>query len=215
MLDPNLLADKLYKSFGHAADKDGNIVATDEIKAYAKGLVTALQTGLITHTAVTGQCVCNGGQLQNGMADGGKVIGATGSVMSPITDTKGQFPKSDQAMLKGEHKGVLDEFFTKVALISFESGNITGTCGCTPVSAGPFVGEGKNGKWKLVEGPLIMAAVVNEIGMVGPDMPKFYQALADFINDGSELSYANGNVTGSCPAGGGSLAGTGIGGTIK
>jgi hypothetical protein len=101
-------------------------------------------------------------------------------------------------------------------LVSFASGDITGTCTNTPLSPGPLAGgAGANGKISGLSGSTLATLVQAAVGYpnVSAPLTAFCTAICNYIMANAVVSYTT--VTGLCPTGGGPLSlGTGIGGTV-
>lgn len=104
-------------------------------------------------------------------------------------------------------------------LVEFTAGEITGNCTNSPVSPGALAGGGGTGGEIIgLDGTVLANNIHTAVGYPGgvsTPLIQFCTAITTYIMDNAVVTYAPGSVTGSCPAGGGSLgAGTGIGGTI-
>lgn len=211
MLDATQLAQEINKAIG-VTDKDGNkIKVTEEMKTYAKAILTLTQaTTAHAPGTVTGDCA-PGSPLANGAAMNGLLIGFTPGPWLGIMS--GGFPGApDIAKEATASVG----YINGAAKINFASGNITGTCTNTAEAPGPLVGgAGTDGTidsltgadWaKVVIPPMADAAMSKRI----------YDAIVKYINENAEVEYSSGSVTGTCPAAGGPLAlGTAVGGVIS
>jgi hypothetical protein len=103
--------------------------------------------------------------------------------------------------------------------VEFTSGTIIGTCTNTLLSPGSLTaGEGADGKVINLDGPTLAQLIADSCfgGSVSQKLLDKSTAMVDYIMDEAISEYASGNVTGDCPAGGGSLQnGAGVDGIIQ
>lgn len=211
MLEVNALAEIINQAIG-ATDKNGlPIKVTEEMKSYAKAIITITQAS-IAHTTgtVTGK-TAPGAPLTDGEALNGTLIGF---VPQPwIAEMTKGFPSGPEAMKEAVASV---SYLNGAAKINFTQGSIVGQCTNTAEVPGPLVaGAGTDGVIEGLSGSDWAKAVVPPIA--DPALSeKIYTAIVNYIVDNIDISYPPNTVTGVCPPADGTLeAGTAAGGIIK
>lgn len=213
MLDATELAEEINKAIG-ATDADGNkIKVTEEMKTYAKAVITITQATVANATGTITGVTAPGSPLANGAGMNGLLVGFTPAPWQ--AEMQAGFPTAEPAQLTKEATASVG-YINSSAMINFASGNITGTCTNTPTSPGPLAaGAGMQGTVDMLDGTAWAQAVIPPLG--DPALAKkIYKAIVTYLNANAEVTYNPNSVTGVCPAAGGPLtAGTGIGGVIS
>lgn len=212
MLDAQNLSKVLHEAIPQKIDGYGKPVPiSQQTRAYASGVIAALEAGIFSHALVTG-VTSPGSPLSNGAAAGGILV-LQPSLM--IAKTTVGLDAKARPNLEKESKAIINYIMT--GTITFAAGNITGTCTNTPSSPGPLAaGAGTGGIITGITGSGAVGAVGAALGGIGPNGVDHYTALINYILDNLEAEYTSGSVTGVCPSGGGPLAsGVGAGGMLK
>lgn len=206
-LDPVALANKILAS--QLPEKDAENKprpSPEQLTEYCKGLVAALQAGVVSHApgTVNGTTVA-GGPLALGSASGGLMV------LTPalfIAKTQVATPNP----LYAAENSALIAYIMASGTVSFDPGTITGTCSSTPSSPGPLLlGQGTGGKIVGLSG----AAAALAVGATGPDAVKHYDIIMTYIMENASVSYPLNSVVGTCPPAAGPLAaGAATGGII-
>lgn len=170
----------------------------DELKAYCKGIISALQSATVTlstHSGVTAP----GSPLIAGTATGGIMVVQPGPMLAE-TASIGPFASAEATALTT---------YMSTGLISFATGNINGVCTNTPTSPGPLTnGSAQKGKINGLLGPAAASFVAGATGgqLAGPLSIPIYSAIMDYITAEAEVVFPSGTILGTCPPGGGPLA---------
>jgi hypothetical protein len=203
MLNASSLADELRVAIGFPPP------TSPILEGWASAFLNELQSNaIVTNSLVTGSCP-PGGSLGGGASVGGLISGLSGSRLASATASASAYP-SVTSKLSGYSSQIVLEIMS-FGLVSFASGNITGSCTNSPVSPGSLAGgAGANGVISGLSGSRLASAIHNTSGYSGsvsPSLLKFSTAIVDHLQNNGVASYAAGSVTGTCPAGGGSLSG--------
>lgn len=211
MLDATQLAQEINKAIG-ATDKDGNkIKVTEEMKTYAKAILTLKQATTAHAPGTVTGTTAPGSPLSGGAAMNGLLVGFTPGPWLGIMS--GGFPSAPDI---GKEATASVGYINGAAKINFAANNITGTCTNTPTSPGPLAaGAGNDGTIDMLDGEAWSKVVIPPTG--DPKLAsKIYKAIVKYINENAEVTYAPGSVVGTCPSGGGPLAaGAATGGVIS
>lgn len=191
---------------------------SSQLTGWGDGVVQHIQAaGLVSNITgtITG-VTAPGSPLSAGAGAGGLIAGLSGSAMATLvcSNSGGSYPSPTSQ---------LSAFCTQITLhimtsgiVTFASGDITGTCTNTPLSPGPLAGGmGANGKISGLSGSTLAALVAPAIGQssVSAPLTSFCTAVCAYIMANATVSYSL--VTGVCPTGGGPLAaGAAAGGMI-
>lgn len=189
-----------------------------QLVGWGEGVVQHIQSAAtVNHALVTGD-TSPGSPLSNGAAAGGIISGMDGSTMASLVQAGAGYPNVSSE---------LDTFCQQIVshiqtlgLVEFEAGEITGQCTSTALSPGPLTnGAGTGGEISGLDGSILADAIHSAVGYPGGTssaLVKFCTAITNYIMANAEAIYASGQVTGTCPAGGGPLqGGVAAGGTIS
>lgn len=210
-MDAKLLAKDLWELNGEVLDGDGLVKGpTDAMNDYAKGLITMLSAGIVSHLPLTvSGSAAPGAPLLAGAASAGRVIGLLGLTMTAIA---AKDPIIAATMLL--EANAISLYIMASGLVNFQSGSIEGTSTET-ASPGPLtLGKGTQGRFSGLDGGALAAMVASATGIVGPTSKDHYSVVVSHIVDNAEVTYVPNTVLGSM-AGGTLVAGTAAGGTIK
>lgn len=194
---------------------------SSQLTGWGNGVVGHIQSDAeVSHSSgdVTGTCPPSGGPLTGGAADNGAISGMTPGDMATEVMTEAGYP-SVSSELTAFCEEIVDHIET-FGVVEFGSGDITGTCTNTPVSPGSLAaGEGSSGFIKDLDGDTLADSIHTAAGYPGvtsTPLKNFCNAIVDYIMDNAEVTYSSGDVTGTCPAGGGPLtAGAASNGAIS
>jgi len=205
MLNKNDLALEIIQAFGYKT-KDNELPQASELTlAYAQGIINALKGATVLGT-VTGTVPASTGALQNGAGSNHTVTNIQKSLLtaelSPLFSAAG----ADMTQVQKENEAICLYLQTNMK-VNFASGKITGTCTVLPNSTGTFTGKGEDGTITGIDGNSAASFVAGYLGFQGSLKDEFYGALCDHIKNNAKVSYAINTVTGTVPAGGGSLQG--------
>ena len=212
-LDPSKLADVINKATA-ATDGDGNpIPTTPEMLTYANAIITTLKEGEVSNA--TGTIIGTttaGSPLVNGAGTNGLITALIPATWQGIMSAG--FPTANPAALSEESVGSTT-YIMSSGKVNFEAGKITGQCTSTSENPGPLAnGAGEEGTiddlsgsdWASEVQPPLADSALSE---------KIYTAIVKYINENSEVQYADNSVTGTCPSASGPLSdGAGAGGKI-
>jgi len=205
------LADALKVGLGFGAEP-----TSSETIGMATAIINELGVGIVAHLIgeITGTAPSpSGPTLSDGAATGGLITGMTGASLADKMKTE-MGKSSVSSELLDMATEIADHLST--ATIEFAAGDITGICAHTPTVPGPLVGEGTGGTLQGLSGPTLASALAGVFGSLSPELSDLCNALIDYISNNAEVTYSTGSVTGTCPAGGGSiLLGAGVGGSIS
>jgi hypothetical protein len=173
--------------------------------------------GLVNNASgtITGTCPPSS-PLSSGAGTGGLISGLSGSrLASAVATAAGYGSVSSELSAFGAQ--IVAHIQTS-GIVTFTSGEITGTCTNTPISPGPLAdGAGSGGKISGLSGSMLATLIQGAAGYpsVSAQLTNFCTAIVNYIMTNASVTYASGDVEGVCPTGGGSLsAGTGVNGTI-
>lgn len=214
-LVPALLADKIKTDMGFAG------LTSAQLLGWATGVIDEIQNvAVVTNVSgITGTCLASGpAPLSSGIGTGGVISAMTGSSMATKVKNAAGYPFVS-TQLTDFCTGIVNHI-QSLGTMEFASGGITGTCTNTLVVAGPLTsGAGINGTISGLNGPVLALDIHNAVGYPGSVSTKlveFCTAFTDYIMSDGVGAYASGQVTGTCPAGGGPLEdGAGVSGTIS
>lgn len=210
------LATALYDSVGSPTDSGGgDTFPTEEIMAYADGIIAALRGGTATFAPGLIQATGPIGSPITGInSTGGIMVGLLPSTMYDYTQNAGNNSSTTPGKLLKEHTAVLTYLGTN-GIISHAGVGITGNCTATVVSAGPLAnGSAVGGVVSGLDGSVLAGLVGSALEFTGPDMQPFYEALCNYIINNTEINFST--ITGTFPVGGGVLTlGAGVGGVIS
>lgn len=190
-----------------------------QLSGWGSGVVAEIQANALVAFAsgnVVGICPSSGGALTAGAASGGVISGISGASMAPRVATAANYGSVD-ATLTTYCDQIASHIMTS-GRVSFSSGSITGTCTNTSSNPGSLTtGAGSSGTISGLDGTtlanLISAAM--GYGSTSSDLTNFCKGICDYIQGNAVVSLSSGNVTGTCPAGGGALLdGSASSGTI-
>lgn len=208
------LAQAIIQALGTKTDGQGKPIAiTEPAKGRANGIITALKAATVTFApgTITGTTAA-GSPLVNGAGKGGKFVGLSPAKANSIfrasaPDTTSELEKENSAFIA---------YLLAQGSLFFVKGSIKGTCTSTGSSSGPLAGgQGKPGRLTGVSGKAAAAFMQTQGVFVGPESIGHYDAILDYLKLNLELRYSSGQVTGTCPSGGGPLsAGTATGGKV-
>ena len=190
---------------------------SENLIGWGTGVVQHIQGAAITNNPVVTGTTPPGGSLSAGASVGGIISGLSGSAMAGliVANSNGTYPFVSQELLNFCNAIVQH---IQSATVVFSPGSITGQCTNTPMSSGPLVnGQGSNGFIVGLSGTVLASLVTAQVPypFVSPELIEFCTAVADHITNNAEVIYSSGQVTGTCPAGGGGLiGGTAINGQI-
>jgi hypothetical protein len=211
-LNADQLAQALLNTMSPKVDGKGMPVSsTAQVKAYAAGIVSCLQSAIVSNAPGTIVGVtAPGAPLTAGAGTGGIMV-ITPSALQAQTATAFVGAKT----IAAENTAIITYIGT--GLIVFPTGGIVGTCTNTPTSPGPLTaGTGTGGMIVGLTGAAALGAVAPALGTPGPAAVAFYNALITYILSSAQATYGTGTVQGVCPPGGGPLtAGSASGGTIS
>lgn len=213
MLVPTDLATAIRTAMGFPVPNSTQLVG------WANGVISHLETSGIVNFlpgTITGS-TSPGSSLSNGAGSGGIVSGLSGSVMAPLVAADAGYPGVSS---------ILQIYCNQIALhvmtglVTFDPGNVTGTCTNTPLSPGPLAaGAASNGKLNGLSGPTLanlIHAAVGYPGSVSAKLTQFCTALCNYLMANASITFQTGTVNGLCPPGGGPLsAGTASGGMFS
>lgn len=208
------LANKLHDALAQKTDGNGAPTpVSDQTMNYASGVVAALKAALVNNApgTITG-VTAPGAPLSAGAGIGGII-----TILPAAMIAKANVGMPPQAVPNITKENIAIIQYIGTGLVTFASGNITGTCTNTPTSPGILAaGAGANGQITGLTGAGAVAAVSSALGSTGPGMLPHYTALINYILQNAVVAYASGTVVGVAPSGGGPLtAGAGAGGTIS
>ncbi len=191
---------------------------SQQLIGWGTGVVTHIQNAaLVNHASglVTGTAPPSGGPLSSGAADQGLISSMTGSTMADLVEVNAGYGFVTSQLLTFCNEIV--SHIESLGRVEFSSGDITGTCTNTAISPGPLSGgAGTDGFIKLLNGPVLAAAIhaaVGYPGSVSTPLIEFCTAVVGYIMDNAEVTHTT--VTATCPAGGGAItSGTGVNGTV-
>ena len=212
MMVASAMADAIRSGMGFP------LPVSTQLQGWAAGVIAAIQAGQVNNAAgtITGTCP-PGGPLTLGTGANGVISGISASSMASQVVSGAGYPFTSSE---------LSTFCTQIVqhietsgVVVFTSGNVTGVCTNSIVSSGSLTaGTGMNGQITSLSGSTLASLIHSAVGYPGSvsgPLTQFCTAMVDYIMDNAVVSYTSGNVTGSCPAGGGALSGgTGINGTI-
>jgi len=202
-LDSTELTNKVLDAISQNVDGNGlPIPAPTEMQEYCSGIVAALKSAVVSHApgTITGT-TAPGAPLSNGAGSAGIIVITPAPMIAKTTKAMPDSPK-----IITENTALIQYIGT--GLVAFAAGNITGNCTSTPINPGPLVnGAGSAGTIMGLTGVACAGAVAAATGLAGPEMITIYTVIMDYISQNAEVSYAAGTVQGTCPAGGGPLAG--------
>lgn len=214
MLNENDLAQKLHDALSQKTDGKGNPTPiSNQTKNYASGFIAAVKAAKFSNLpgTITG-VTASGGPLSAGMGTGGLMV-----ILPAPMIAKAAVGVPPQAVpnISKENAAIIQ--YVGTGLITFSTGNITGSCTSTPSSPGILEdGAGANGTIIGLTGPGAVAVVSQALGSAGPNMLAHYNALINYLLQNAVCTYAAESVVGIAPAGGGPLAaGAGTNGTIS
>lgn len=216
MLDATKLAEEINKAIG-ASDCNGKkIKVTEEMKTYAKAVLTIMQATTAHLPGTVTGVTAPGAPLANGAASNGMIVGLSPGPWQGVMSAG--FAKSNPGALSKEATASTG-YISGAAKINFAAGNIVGTCtnvGPPSPAPGPLAaGAGTDGTIDSLDGTAWAQVVMPPLG--NPALAaKIYKAIVKYVNENAEVTYAPGSVVGVCPPGGGPLsAGAATGGVIS
>lgn len=197
---------------------------SSQLIGWGGAVVQHIQTGIVEHASgdVTGTVPASGGPLSNGAATNGVISGLSGSGLASLVSAQAGYP-GVSPQLQSYCEEIVNHI-QNVGLVEFDPGNITGICTNTITPGGPVpgtltAGAGIDGVITSLNGPQLADNIHSAVGYPGSTsgpLIQFCTALTTYIMDNAQVEYASGSVTGTCPAGGGSLQnGAGLGGIIS
>lgn len=213
MLVPADLADFIRTSMGFPTP------VSIELTGWATGVIGEITSNARVNNAsgtITGSCP-PGGSLSGGAGVDGLISSMSSSDMASRVVAAATYP-----FISARLQTYCDQIVSHIqtfGIVTFASGDITGSCTNTPLSPGSLAGgAGMNGMISGLDGTVLANAIHSAVGYPGTTsvrLTEFSTAIVTYIMNNAQVSYASGNVTGTCPAGGGSLSGgTGVNGTI-
>lgn len=205
MLNASSLAQALLDSFSNVTDRDGKKpTVPPELLAYAQGIVATLQAGAAAFP--TGTVKASG-------VPASPVIGEASSD-GELTLNSSIMVNATAAAFQGGTSSLTNENQTTIGavqdgtVLEAAGSAIQGVCTASPLSPGPLSnGAITSSSMTTLSGADIKSQVASALGYEGPDMQKFYAALADYIKANGTAAFATGNVQGAFPPGGGEMAG--------
>ena len=202
------LAEETKSALGFVAEPTSAISLN-----FAAAFVTFMTTSTFTHLpgTIIGVCGSPGGPLSNGSASLGTMVSNAPVFKTALFAAFGQTTPQI-----GAFADAISAHFA-AATVSFGIGDITGICGHTPTSPGPFVGQGANGFQVGLDKTILAATIAIAMGQGAPtpQSEDFCDALIQHVVNNAEYSYLPATVTGTCPATGAPLTlGAGVGGVI-
>lgn len=210
-LDPTALAEALKSGLGFTE------ATTAKLTGLAQDIVDHIGTATFSNSpgTITGEAPPTGGSLINGAATGGIIVLVPSDL---VTRFEATFGTSTSAI-----SGFANAFSTHIAsaLVTFASGNITGTCtnvGPPTPAPGVLIGEGIDGILEGLDASTLAALISANIGQSGTTskLDGFSESLVTEVSNNAEAVYLTGTVTGVAPSGGGPITlGAGSGGTIS
>lgn len=213
MLVANDLATAIRTGMGFPTPNSAQLVG------WSSGVISHLISAGIVNFApgtITGS-TSPGGSLSSGAGSGGIVSGLSGSAMAPLVASGAGYPGVSS---------ILQIYCNQIAihimtgLVTFDPGNVTGSCTSTPLSPGPLVsGAATNGKLNGLSGPTLANLIHSAVGYPGSTSSKLIQfctAICNYLMANASVTFLTGTVTGVCPPGGGPLsAGAASGGMFS
>ena len=208
------LAEKIRSDMGFP------LPVSTQLIGWATGVIDEIQGFAVVDNAsgtITGDAPAAGGALSNGAGTNGLITGMLGSRMATGVRTEVGYP-----FVSSRLTIFCDEIVSHIlgsGKIGFASGQITGTCTNTLLSPGPLTsGAGTLGTMSGLNGTTLANNIHTAVGYPGgvsTRLIQFCTAFTDYIMSNSDTSYVTGNVTATCPLGGGAITGgTGVTGAI-
>lgn len=190
-----------------------------QLVGWSSGVITHLTSAGIVNFlpgTITGSTT-PGGSLSSGAGSGGIVSGLSGSVMAPLVAAGAGYP-GVSSILQIYCNQIATHVMT--GLVTFDPGDVTGSCTSTPLSPGPLVaGAASNGKLNGLSGSTLANLIHSAVGYPGSvslRLTEFCTALCNYLMANASVTFLTGTVTGTCPPGGGPLiAGAASGGTFS
>jgi len=189
------------------------------LNGWGNGIVNEITTNAQVSNAsgtVTGTAPSIGGPLSAGAATGGTISNLNGSRLASTVASDAGYP-----FVSGNLSAMCGAIVThieSVGLVSFSSGNITGTCTNDATHPGTLSGgAGTGGTVSGLNGSTLASAIASAVGypFVSSQLINFSTAIVNYIMTNAQVSYASGQVTATCPANGGSISlGAATSGTI-
>lgn len=203
-LNPNKLAGELKSALGQSA-------ASPQIVGMASAIVAHCMTGIVSFLPATVNGTSPpGGPLSGGEAKGGLIVLVPPALEAALIAVFGQ----PTPQISGMANSISAHIMT--GLVEFQAGGITGVCGNTPVSPGPLVGQGADGKITGLDPGMLGKAISAFMGgTVSPELEKMCKAVVEHVSKEGSVSFLPGTITGLCPPAGGPITlGAGVGGVI-
>lgn len=198
----------------HKAQEAGGEPKPKEVDGLADAIMTELKSkGVVTFLPGTVKGTCPpGGPLAKGSASNGTISGLTGPSLA-ATMRKKMNKSTVTPQLIAYATGMVEA--VKRGKVTFKAGTVTGTCANSSNSPGPFTGQALKGKISGISGPDMAGMIARGMGKPTNDkLVKQCNAIAKYIQDQAEITFALGKVSGTAPSGGGPLA-TGKGNSGK
>ena len=213
MMLPSAMAQSIFEEMEFPGSTDQDLIG------WSTGVITHIQTQALVNFApglITGTCP-PGGPLANGAGSGGLIVGLVPSTMAELVIAGTGYPFVSPLLLI--YCTQITTHIMTNGLVSFQSGNINGSCTNSPLTPGALAaGEGINGTISGLDGILLannIHAAAEYPGTTSDRLKEFCTAMMDYIKNNASVTFLPGTVNGTCPVGGGDLiAGEAVGGTI-